>query len=85
MVGGWVGGWFHGEFSVSFGSTPKFCSFDLDLDQAEQNLYLYRASYLFNHKESQFVLAYENMLSLRIVIRRGNAVWGGNINGEICF
>jgi hypothetical protein len=30
------GGWFHGEFSVSFGPKSKFCSSDLDLDQAEQ-------------------------------------------------
>ena len=32
-----VGGWFQGEFSVSFGPKSKFCSSDLDLDQAEQN------------------------------------------------
>jgi hypothetical protein len=38
VVGGWwvVGGWFQGEFSVSFGPKSKFCSSDLDLDQAEQ-------------------------------------------------
>ena len=32
----WVGGWSKVTLLCCFGPKPKFCSFDLDLDQAEQ-------------------------------------------------
>ena len=62
VFGGWVvgvggGGGLKVPLVFCFGPKPKFCSFDLDLDQAEQYLNgLVRKSFLYPN--SIFVCAY---------------------------